>query len=67
MSQNKLKLNADKTEVLVMGTSQMWAKTSFPSITVNGVIVSVLTVNSRKSRTLFINYDFRWLMVAEIY
>ena len=25
------------------------------------------TVNSRKSRTLFINYDFRWLMVAEIY
>ena len=25
------------------------------------------TVNSRKSRTLFINYDFRWLMVAEIF
>ena len=24
------------------------------------------TVNSRKYRTLFINYDFRWLMVAEI-
>ena len=25
------------------------------------------TVNSRKSGTLFINYHFRWLMVAEIY
>ena len=42
MSQSKLKLNADKTEVLVMGTSQTWAKTSFPSNTVNGVIVPVL-------------------------
>ena len=26
-----------------------------------------VTVNSRKSQTLFINYDFRWLMVAEIF
>ena len=26
-----------------------------------------VTVNSRKSRTLFINYNFRSLMVAEIY
>ena len=42
MSQNKLKLNADKTEVLVMGTPQMRAKISVPSITVNGVIVPVL-------------------------
>ena len=42
MSQNKLKLNADKTEVLVMGTPQMWAKISILSITVNGVIVPVL-------------------------
>ena len=42
MSQNKLKLNADKTEVLVMGTPQMRAKISIPSITVNGVIVPVL-------------------------
>ena len=25
------------------------------------------TVNSRKSRTLFINYDFLWLMVTEIF
>ena len=41
MSQNKLKLNADKTEVLVMGTPQMWVKISIPSITVNGVIVLV--------------------------
>ena len=29
MSQNKLKLNADKTEVLVMGTPQMRAKSPF--------------------------------------
>ena len=42
MSQNKLKLNADKTEVLVMGTPKMRAKISIPSITVNGVIVPVL-------------------------
>ena len=42
MSQNKLKLNADKTEVLVMGTPQMRAKISILSITVNGVIVPVL-------------------------
>ena len=42
MSQNKLKLNADKTEVLVMGTPQMRAKISIPSITVSGVIVPVL-------------------------
>ena len=27
----------------------------------------VVTVNSRKSRTLFINYDLRWLMVAGIF
>ena len=25
------------------------------------------TVNSRKSRTLFINYNFRWLMMAEFF
>ena len=42
MSQSKLKLNADKTEVLVMGTPQMQAKISIPSITINGVIVTVL-------------------------
>ena len=42
MSQNKLKLNAYKTEVLVMGTPQMRAKISIPSITINGVIVPVL-------------------------
>ena len=42
MSQDKLILNADKTEVLVMGNPQMRAKSSIPSITVNGVIVPVL-------------------------
>ena len=35
-------MNADKTEVLVIGTPQMQAKISFPSITINGVIVPVL-------------------------
>ena len=42
MSQNKLKLNAAKTEVLVRGTPHMRANISIPSITVNGVIVPVL-------------------------
>ena len=42
MFQNKLKLNADKTEVLVMVTPQMQAKISIPSITVNGVLVPVI-------------------------
>ena len=41
MSQNKLELNADKTEVLAMGTPQMWAKVSNLSITINGLIVPV--------------------------
>ena len=42
MCQNKLKLDADKTEVLVMGIPQMQAKIFISSITVNGVIVPVL-------------------------
>ena len=33
---NKLKLNADKTEVLVLGTPKQRAKISVPSIPVNG-------------------------------
>ena len=42
MSQNKLKLNADKTEVLVLGTLKQRAKISVPSISVNGEIVKIL-------------------------
>ena len=42
MSQNTLKLNEDKTEVLVMGNPHMWAKISIPSITVTCVILPVL-------------------------
>ena len=42
MSQNKLKLNADKTELLVMSSPQMQAKISIPSITVHGHIVTDL-------------------------
>ena len=37
-------------------------------VTLNFCILSFNgTLNSRKYRTLFINYDFRWLMVAEIF
>jgi exonuclease III len=43
MSQNKLKLNADKTEVLVLATPQQRAKISVPSISVNGEIVQILS------------------------
>ena len=42
MSQNKLKLNADKTEVLVLGTPHQRAKVNVPSISVNGEIVPIL-------------------------
>ena len=42
LSQNDLKLNTDKTEILVMGTPQMRAKISIPSITINGVTAPVL-------------------------
>ena len=34
-------------------------------VTINNILGA--TVNSRKSQTLFINYGFRWLMVAEIF
>ena len=44
MSQNKLKLNADKTEVLVLGTPNQRAKISVPSISVNGGIVKILNI-----------------------
>ena len=44
MSQNKLKLNADKTEVFVLGTPKQQAKISVPSISVNGEIVKILNI-----------------------
>ena len=44
MSQYKLKLNADKTEVLVLGTLKQRAKISVPSISVNGEIVKILNI-----------------------
>ena len=44
MSQNKLKLNADKTEVLVLGTRKQQAKISVPSISVNGEIYKILNM-----------------------
>ena len=44
MSQNKLKLNADKAEVLVLGTPKQRAKISVPSISVNGEIVKILNI-----------------------
>ena len=39
IAQNKLKLNADKIDVLAMGTPQMLPKISIPSFIVNGVKV----------------------------
>ena len=44
MSQNKLKLNADKTEVEVLGTPKQRTKISMPSISVNGEIVKILNI-----------------------
>ena len=44
MSLNELKLNADKTEVLVLGTPKQRAKLSVPSISVNGEIVKILNI-----------------------
>ena len=41
MSQNKLRLNADKTEVLVLGTLKQRAKIAVPSISVNGERFSI--------------------------
>ena len=37
-------LNADKTEVLVLGTPKQRAKISVPSISVNGEIVKILNI-----------------------
>ena len=44
MSQNRLKLNADKTKFLVLGTPKQRAKISVPSISVNGEIVKILNI-----------------------
>ena len=44
MSQNKLKLNADKREVLVLGTPKQRSKISVPSISVNAEIVKILNI-----------------------
>ena len=44
MSQNKLKLNVHKTEVLVLGTPKQRAKISVPSISVHGKIVKILNI-----------------------
>ena len=53
MSQNKLKLNADKTEVLVLGTPKQLAKISVPSISVNGEIVKILNIPIGKLGSVF--------------
>ena len=44
MSQNKLKLNADNTEVLVLVTPKQRVKISVPSISVNGEINKILNI-----------------------
>ena len=53
MSQNKLKLNADKTEVLVLGTPKQRAKISVPSISVNGEIVKILNIRIGNRGSVF--------------
>ena len=53
MSQNKLKINADKTEILAMGTLQMRAKIYIPSITIDCVKVPLLNEPVGK-RVLFL-------------
>ena len=40
MSQNKLNMIADKTEVLVMGTPQMRASNCVPSITIRRSVIN---------------------------
>ena len=42
MSHNKRELNADKTEVLVMGTPKMRSKHYIHTITIDSLIVPVL-------------------------
>ena len=44
MSQNKLELNADKTEVVVLGTPKQRAKIYVPYISVNGEIAKILNI-----------------------
>ena len=44
MSQNKLKLNADNTEVPVLVTPKQRVKISVPSISVNGEIGKILNI-----------------------
>ena len=44
MSQNMLELNADKTEVLVLGTPKHRDKISVPGISVNGEEVKILNI-----------------------
>ena len=53
MSQNKLKLNVDKTEVLVLGTPKQRAKISVSSISVNGEIVKILNIHISNLGSVF--------------
>ena len=53
MSQNKLKLNADKTKVVVLGNPYQRSKVFVPSISVNGEIVNVLNIPIGNPGTVF--------------
>ena len=39
MNKNKLKINEDKTESLIAGTSRQYAKVLFFSLSVSGIII----------------------------
>ncbi len=53
MLENKLKLNGDKTEMLLIGTPQQCSKISNPCISINGSVISP----SMKARNLGVIFD----------
>lgn len=57
MNANKLKLNCDKTEVILIGTTQQLAKVTFNSLSVNGEDVPVKT--TVKNLGVLIDTDLR--------
>ena len=63
MSCNFLKLNSDKTEVLLLGTWQQLAKYNITSINVAGVNVSV---QQKPVRNLGVMYDKNMSMKAQV-
>lgn len=63
MAQNMLKLNADKTEVMLIGHHAQLAKCSIPSITIGGASILVQT---RPVRNLGVIFDMGMDMAAQV-